>query len=190
MNRPSKISRSLSRVLPRVILAIAAAFCAAAPTVSATLIHAQLDWTGDLGYQVSAQFTYNNKFAMITPGSGLHDLSVGVRDPAGTLLQDTVNFGPDGGYPYLYFSFNPTTQRLVGFLDIGDDSGYFLQGPQAFQLFLSTSTDDGSLWIPIDHGGSYSVRTVPDDGFTLLLFTIALGGCVAARRALASDRVL
>ncbi len=195
MNSPLIFRRLLPRALSGLLPTIAAAFCAAAPAAPAALIHAELDWIGDLGYEVRAQFTYDNAFTIIgfTPEEGtlgLRNLFVAVRDPAGTLLQDTVNFGRVEGnlypiYPYLYFSYNPTTQRLVQFLDLGDDSGYFLQGPQFFQLFLSTGTESETSWIPIDHDGSYSVRTVPDAGSTLLLFTVALGGCLAARRALA-----
>ncbi len=155
-------------------------------TASATLIHAEFDWTGVNGYRVHAPFTYDDRFSDIVVydgagGRGLLYLAVDVFSPAGDLLQSVVNRDAFGSpYGYLHFRYNPDTGIIS--LDIGSDPGYFLVGgalPGIRADFRLLEDDYESPEIPIiDHGGNYTIRTVgvPDGGNTALLMGATLVG--------------
>ena len=106
-----------------------------APFGRCTTIQGRIDWVGEAGWRVTADFIYNSEL----PENELRDdfapeiefLTIIILDPANDLIAQYNNvMNGDPSYAYLSFHFDPASLKLVEgkLLDIGADPGYWLSG--------------------------------------------------------------
>jgi len=174
------------------------------PITHAILTDARFEWTGDLGYSVVADFTYESSFSTVFAGgigpldssvTGLESLSVDIFDPLGGLIQsrDNVVAGASD-YPYFQFVYHTATKELDWF-DVGSDPGWYLKfQPKdglfylAFATVSATTIDTSPDYLILDSpvSGSDEVSPpsagVPDTGWTWLMLSAALVPLVGRSR--------
>lgn len=154
-----------------------------APFGLCTTIQGRIDWVGDAGWRVTADFIYNSEL----PENQLRDdfapeiefLTVVIHDPANDLIaryNNVMNGNPF--YTYLSFHFDPLSLQLAEGegLDIGEDPGYWLSGTASdpYDYALVRDNYDGRSGddpiVIVDQGGSPVITIVPEPSCSLLAF--------------------
>ncbi|MFM8333140.1 MAG: hypothetical protein ACKN9T_15755 [Candidatus Methylumidiphilus sp.] len=107
---------------------LACALVSTSFSAGAEVLNAGLKWTGEGGYTVEGQFSYDDAFA-IAEGlgagatTGFQDLAVAFYDPGHNLLFSVVNIaGGVSSYDFLNVTFDTVTQAFTGAFDIGRES--------------------------------------------------------------------
>ncbi len=91
---------------------------------SAQAITFDYNWKGDTGYSAQGSFSYNEtkEFSVITPEE-LEFLKISFYDQNNKLLKNYIDVDKGvntGANPYLEFNFDPVTESLFGFFDVGE----------------------------------------------------------------------
>lgn len=92
------------------------------------VLNAGLKWTGEGGYTVDGQLSYNNAFSIAEASgavatTGFEDLAVEFYDPGHNLLFSVVNItGGVSSYDHLNLTFDTVTQEFTGIFEVGRES--------------------------------------------------------------------
>ena len=154
----------------------------------------QLHWIGDLGYSVTAIFTFDPAYSTVigtsTACTGLLELSVEVFDPGGTRIDESIDVRKGiPFYPFLEFSFDTAENGFTpgSFLDIGYDPGYWLQAHFSetviFRLWGRTPEIDPDGYAAlVDSGASYQLFLIPEPGAGALAWAFGIAWCLCSRK--------
>ncbi len=136
------LSYKFNKFILVVAIALIVSFIFIPPATAATQI---FQWQGAQGYTVKGIFEYNNERSPVISQQGagqtenLQSLTVSFYDPTDKLIHtyNNVNDGVAKGN-YFEFHFDPTTQKLMGNIDLGGEVAgeTYLKGTVGRELSL------------------------------------------------------
>lgn len=145
-------SSKLNKFILVVAIALTASLTFIAPAMAATQT---FQWQGAKGYLVRGKFEYDERSQFISQTGtgeteGLQSLTISFYDPTHKLIH-TYNNVTDGIAHGNYFElhFDPTTQKLIGNIDLG--------GEVAGDTYLKGTVDRELVLIEVEPSGKEQV---------------------------------